>query len=205
MYVSLSMHIPISIYLPHTVSILYLCIYVYVHIYVYRKYMYVSLSMYIPISIYLPHTVSRSYLGIYAYVHIHVHRKSRYVSLSMYMPTYIYLHRGSIVGQIGAMLQKDGFTPTKRRTTPWPLQDSGLFIRGLRTSQCDSWHSTLSLLHPLPLYVAINIAQYMVSPRPTCVAIQHTILVMSILCKGQTTPRHTVPISYTYIHTYIYI
>jgi len=36
-----------------------------------------------------------------------------------------------------------------------------------------------------PLYFAINIAQYLVSPRPPCFAIQHTILVMAISCKGQ--------------------
>jgi len=34
-------------------------------------------------------------------------------------------------------------------------------------------------------YVGINIAQYMVSPRPPCVAIQHTIFAMAISCKGQ--------------------
>jgi len=40
-----------------------------------------------------------------------------------------------------------------------------LFIRGLCTGQYDYWHSTPPLLPPLPLYVAINIAQCMVSPR----------------------------------------
>jgi len=36
-----------------------------------------------------------------------------------------------------------------------------------------------------PLYFAINIAQYMVSPHPPRGAIQYTILVMTISCKGQ--------------------
>jgi len=43
---------------------------------------------------------------------------------------------------------------------PWPLPEIRLFIRGLCTSQYFSWHSTPPLLQPLPLYVAINIAQY---------------------------------------------
>jgi len=41
---------------------------------------------------------------------------------------------------------------------------------------------------PPPLYFAINIAQYMVSARPPCFSIQHTILVTTISCKGQTEP-----------------
>jgi len=67
----------------------------------------------------------------------------------------------------------------------WPLQDIRLFIRGVCTSRSDSWHSTPPLWHPLPLYFAINIARYLVSPRPPCVAIQHIILAMAISCKGQ--------------------
>jgi len=47
-----------------------------------------------------------------------------------------------------------------------------------------SWHSMPPFLQPSPLYFAINIAEYMVSPRPPCFAIQHTILVITISCKG---------------------
>ena len=36
-----------------------------------------------------------------------------------------------------------------------------------------------------PGYFVINIAYYMVFPRPPCFAIQLTILVMAISCKGQ--------------------
>ena len=36
-----------------------------------------------------------------------------------------------------------------------------------------------------PVYFAINIAQCIVSPRPPGFAIQHTVLVMAISCKGQ--------------------
>jgi len=43
--------------------------------------------------------------------------------------------------------------------------------------------------NPPPLYFAINIAQYMVSARPPCFAIQHTILVYTIACKGQVRER----------------
>ena len=71
----------------------------------------------------------------------------------------------------------------KDQFSSWPLPDICLFIRGLCTSQYYSWHSTPPLLHPLPLYVVINIAQYMVSLRPPCVTIQHTTLVMAISCK----------------------
>jgi len=38
---------------------------------------------------------------------------------------------------------------------------------------------------PPPLRFAINIAQYMVHPRPPCVSIQHTILAILLLCTGQ--------------------
>jgi len=49
----------------------------------------------------------------------------------------------------------------------WPLQEVRLFIRGLcPKNQSNSWHSTPPLLHSPPLHVAINIAQYTVSPPP---------------------------------------
>jgi len=67
----------------------------------------------------------------------------------------------------------------------WPLQDIRWFIRGLCTSRYYSWRPTLLYCNPPPLYCAINIAKYMVSPRPSCSAIQHTILVIAIFCKGQ--------------------
>jgi len=54
-----------------------------------------------------------------------------------------------------------------------------------------------------PLYFAINIAQYLVSPRPPCFAIQHTILVMAISCKGQPTHRFLSNYVCTYIHLYL--
>jgi len=41
------------------------------------------------------------------------------------------------------------------------------------------------------MYFAINIAQYMISPRPPCFVIQHIILVMAISCKGHSSPRST--------------
>jgi len=50
--------------------------------------------------------------------------------------------------------------------------------------------------NPPPLYFAINIAQYMVSARPPCFAIQHTILVYTISCKGQAFTRYSVTSSY---------
>ena len=42
----------------------------------------------------------------------------------------------------------------------------------------------LDCTHP-QLYLGINIAQYVGSPRPPCVAIQHTIFAITISCKGQ--------------------
>jgi len=56
-----------------------------------------------------------------------------------------------------------------------PLQEIRLVIRECFTSQYYFWHSTPPLLHPSPLYVAFNIAQYTIHPRPPCFAIQHTI------------------------------
>jgi len=44
--------------------------------------------------------------------------------------------------------------------------------------------NTSCIVPPL-LYIAIDIAQYMVSPRLSCFAIQHTILRMTISCTGQ--------------------
>ena len=56
--------------------------------------------------------------------------------------------------------------------------------------ECALVNTTLGIQHLVycnlpPLYVAINIAQCTVSPRPPCVAIHHTLLVMAILWKGQ--------------------
>jgi len=55
---------------------------------------------------------------------------------------------------------------------------------------CALVNTILGIQHLLyctpPLSFEINIAQYMNSPRPPCFPIQHTILVMAILCKGQT-------------------
>jgi len=45
--------------------------------------------------------------------------------------------------------------------------------------------NTSFMATPGELDFAINIAQYMVYPRPPCVATQHTILVMAISYKGQ--------------------
>jgi len=54
---------------------------------------------------------------------------------------------------------------------------------------CALVNTILGMQHLLycnpPLYFAINIAQYMVSPRPPCFAIQHTILIVATSCKGQ--------------------
>ena len=118
---------------------------------------------------------------------------------------------GTRLGRTLARLLTQGRPPyTHAAVLFWPLQDMCLFIPGLCTSQYYSWHSTppLSQSPPVyfainngltrlctsqyyscrnlpPLYFAINNAQYMVSPRPPCVAIQRTILVMEISCKGQ--------------------
>jgi len=83
--------------------------------------------------------------------------------------------------------------PNRPNPSPitWPLQDIPLLIMGLCTSQYSFWHSTPPLLHPPPLYFAINIAQYIASPRPPCVAIQYIIFAMAISCKGQ---AHRLPL-----------
>jgi len=62
---------------------------------------------------------------------------------------------------------------------------------------CALVNTTLGIQHLVycnlpPLYVAINIAQCTVSPRPPCVVIHNTILVMAILCKGQNGAQATV-------------
>jgi len=53
-------------------------------------------------------------------------------------------------------------------------------------------------LLPPPLYFEIHIAQYMVPPRPNCVAIQHTVLVLvlAISCTGRpfSGQEHTAPL-----------
>jgi len=81
-------------------------------------------------------------------------------------------------------------TYTAAKTNVEPLaftRDS--FVWGWCTDLFDSWHSTPPLLHPSPLYVATHIAQPMIPPRPSCFAIQDTILVMAISCEGQQPPR----------------
>jgi len=46
----------------------------------------------------------------------------------------------------------------------WPLQEIRLLIQGLRTNQYYCWRY-MHLLHCPPLYLAIDIGQYMDSPQ----------------------------------------
>jgi len=60
---------------------------------------------------------------------------------------------------------------------------------------CELVNTTLGIQHlfycnPRRLDLAINIAQYMVPPRPPCFAIHHAILVKTMSCKGQNSFAH---------------
>ena len=83
----------------------------------------------------------------------------------------------------------DMFTPERHLSTTCPLQDIRLLIRGLCTSQYNSWHSKPPLL-PSPSCMLQSILRNLwFPPRGPCFAIQHTILAIAIACKGQpTTP-----------------
>ena len=72
--------------------------------------------------------------------------------------------RISCKGQLAAYLT---LRQSGERLPDWPLQDIRLCIQRLCTCQYYSWHSTPPLLHP------------------PCFVIQHTMLVISISCKGQ--------------------
>ena len=72
--------------------------------------------------------------------------------------------------------------------TSRPLQDIRVSIWGLCASQYYSWHSTPPPSPPPRCMLQLilrNMWQYMDFPRLPCVAIQHIMLAIAILCKGQ--------------------
>ena len=156
------------------------------HLYTYAVYIYICMYIYVYVCVYI-------YIYIYIYTYI-------YASLCVCVR-----FAGSVRELVSGESHEatTGFNATVKQThaallrycvesherpTPRPLQDLRLFIWRWCTSQSFSRHSTPPSLHPSPLYVAMHIAQYMFPPAPSRFAIQHAILVMAILCKGQSTP-----------------
>ena len=89
------------------------------------------------------------------------------------------------VGRADKQTQNEHQVRFGRSPPGWPLQDIQFFIRGLCTSQYYSWHST-PLMHTHPFLFCNQYCAIYGTSQPPCFAIQHTILVTAISCKGQT-------------------
>jgi len=164
---SLSLSLSLSLYI---YIYIYICVYMYIYIYI-CVYTYTYMFIYLYIFIYICACI---YIHIYAYRTLGSCAPFRKPARATFPPA------------SRTPASRTGGTARGNGTVSWPLQDIVCLL-----GECALVSTILGMQHllfcnPPSLYFATNITQYMVSPRPPCFAIQHTILVIAISCKGQT-------------------